>query len=923
MPWVVVASLWALGVSSLYTGAVEHSSPPTDNASEWETSSLSYNTRTVEQPAGGATNVSCGGAHSHSDGISLATLRWQEVGAYFTVTAFVFVAGFTKIGFHHLHWLSNTIPESCVLVVLGAALGLLVFFTEDDPAAATCDFNIPLPHFTSDMFFFILLPPIVLESAYSLHDRSFFDNLGTVLVYAVIGTMFNIFAIGPTLYGVGALGAMGNITLSMRECLVFSSLISAVDPVAVLVIFQELGVNKDLYFLVFGESLLNDGVTVVLYNTMNTFLSMDSVPAAQYALAVVAFFVVVFGGIAIGIVYGCLTAFITKSTTDVRVVEPLALFCLAYLCYLTAELFHFSGIISLIVCGLIQAHYAFQNISQKSYACVKYFTKMASATSDTIIFMFLGMVLVSDDHVWHTGFVLWTVFLCLVFRFIGVFLLTGIMNHYRIKKINIEEQFIAAYGGLRGAVAFSLVEMLDDHLERKRIFVTTTLVVILFTIFIQGMTIKPLVNFLQIQRKSSDRKNLNEEINDTAMDHIMAGIEEVLGQHGDFYLRALMIYYNDKYLKKWMVRPSCETKLQRLFEKIAISEHYAHLYGPVAMIEDHVKPLCKTEAARAKLARSNSLSPSLKEQVMMEPSIMDDDDTGLVQDTVQLRKKRTGSLSIFNGRHSSRRVGSIDRSISSEAYPNHPHQLEEAPEGERDSSATSEALKRSREARQTLRRAFRDNPYNKLHYKYNRNLVDEEDQELSEHLQRRHLNARRMTSFASGSQSSGSFILQSSRPKTEFYSSDGSREGTGGGGSAKGGEGRRALYDGVAELRERHQRRRHTMALRRRTTRPPLQSCFSSPESSSSLGSSAPLPPPVTLNTLRETSPQDSDVFLTDVTTSPKDGKSMSRMAAIGGLGSSAEHEEGEEEEEEIALISTRTEDLEEPTETQDEEKKV
>ncbi|XP_064113705.1 LOW QUALITY PROTEIN: Na(+)/H(+) exchanger beta-like [Macrobrachium nipponense] len=873
------------------------------------------------------------GEHGHSDGIHLASLRWQEVGAYFTVTAFVFVAGFTKIGFHHLHWLSNTVPESCVLVILGAALGLLVFFTEDDPAAGACDFNIPLPHFTSDMFFFILLPPIVLESAYSLHDRSFFDNLGTVLVYAVVGTMFNIFAIGPTLYGLAGVGAMGNITLSMRESLVFSSLISAVDPVAVLVIFQELGVNKDLYFLVFGESLLNDGVTVVLYNTMNTFLSMESVPAAQYALAIVAFFIVVFGGIAIGIVYGCLTAFITKSTTDVRVVEPLALFCLAYLCYLTAELFHFSGIISLIVCGLVQAHYAFQNISQKSYACVKYFTKMASATSDTIIFMFLGMVLVSDDHVWHTGFVLWTVSLCLVFRFIGVFLLTGIMNHYRIKKINIEEQFIAAYGGLRGAVAFSLVQMLDDHLERKAIFVTTTLVVILFTIFIQGVTIKPLVNFLQIQRKSSDRKNLNEEINDTAMDHIMAGIEEVLGQHGDFYLRALMIYYNDKYLKKWMVRPSCETKLQRLFEKIAISEHYAHLYGPVAMIEDHVKPLCKTEVARTKLARSNSLSPSMKEQVMMEASIMDDDDTGLVQDGVQLRKKRTGSLSIFTGVTAPVGWGP-STGASAARLPHHPHQLEEeagvgAEGGDRDSSGTSEALKRSREARQTLRKAFRDNPYNKLHYKYNRNLVDEEDQELSEHLQRRHLNARRMTSFASGSQSSGSFIVTSSRPKTEFYSSEGSREGTGGGGGGGGGSagagggGRRALYDGVAELRERHQRRRHTMALRRRTSRPPLQSCFSSPESSSSVGSSAPLPPPVTLNTLRETSPQDSDVFLTDVTTSPKDVRSMSRMAAIGGLGSSAEREEEEEEEEELALISSRTEDLEETTETQEGEKKV
>ncbi|KAK7085534.1 hypothetical protein SK128_027389 [Halocaridina rubra] len=78
---------------------------------------------------------------------------------------------------------------------------------------------------------------------------------------------------------------------------------------------------------------------------MIAFLPMDKVPGGQYALAIAAFFIVVFGGIIIGIMYGCLTSLITKSTTDVRVVEPLAMLGLSYLSYLTAELFHFSGII--------------------------------------------------------------------------------------------------------------------------------------------------------------------------------------------------------------------------------------------------------------------------------------------------------------------------------------------------------------------------------------------------------------------------------------------------------------------------------------------------------------------------------------------------------------------------------------------------
>ncbi len=100
-------------------------------------------------------------------------------------------------------------------------------------------------------------------------------------------------------------------------------------------------------------------------------------------------------------------------------VEPLALFGMAYLSYVTAELFHWSGIISLIGCGLVQAHYSFKNISKKSYTTVKYFIKMLSATSDCVIFLFLGIALMDGPHYWHTGFVVWTVSFTLICRFIG------------------------------------------------------------------------------------------------------------------------------------------------------------------------------------------------------------------------------------------------------------------------------------------------------------------------------------------------------------------------------------------------------------------------------------------------------------------------------------------------------------------------
>ncbi|CAM6054410.1 unnamed protein product [Sphagnum tenellum] len=132
--------------------------------------------------------------------------------------------------------------------------------------------NFTFPQFSPELFFYFLLPPIVLESAYSLYDDAFFDNLPTILLMAVIGTLFNFILLGFLLFLIYSTGAMGTIkgpftpdsenslgiyNLDLVEVLVFSSLISAVDPVAVLSIFQEVGVNLDLYFLLFGESLLN------------------------------------------------------------------------------------------------------------------------------------------------------------------------------------------------------------------------------------------------------------------------------------------------------------------------------------------------------------------------------------------------------------------------------------------------------------------------------------------------------------------------------------------------------------------------------------------------------------------------------------------------------------------------------------------
>ncbi|ETN82685.1 sodium/hydrogen exchanger 3 [Necator americanus] len=389
--------------------------------------------------------------------------------------------------------------------------------------------------FNSKTFFFFLLPPIILESAYSLRDRAFLENIGTIILYAVVGTIFNIVLIGGSLIVLSDLGWIDGFRIDPLDCLVFASLIAAVDPVAVLAIFQEVGVNKMLYFMVFGESLLNDAVTVVCYNLVIEFKELDSIGFLDCFMGFLAFLCVSLGGLAIGLFFGFMSAFVTKFTKHVRVVEPVIMFGMAYMSYMGSELFHFSGIIGIIACGLFQTHYSCGNISNKSFISVTYFAKVASSVSESLIFIVLGVMLVNEQEWfwsdWHPLFSLYSVVLCIGVRFLVVFFLTYIVNRFTggVRHISFQEQFIMAYGGLRGAVSFSLAFMISNNVPVKNTILSATYMVILVTVFLQGGTIKPLVRYLNIRlARKEDNFRLFMEFNRGMIVHMTQGIEDLM-----------------------------------------------------------------------------------------------------------------------------------------------------------------------------------------------------------------------------------------------------------------------------------------------------------------------------------------------------------------------------------------------------------
>nr|XP_045378160.1 sodium/hydrogen exchanger 5 [Camelus bactrianus] len=392
-------------------------------------------------------------------------------------------------------------------------------------------------------------------------SRLFFDNLGAILTYAVVGTLWNTFTTGTALWGLQQAGLVApRVQAGLLDFLLFGSLISAVDPVAVLAVFEEVHVNETLFIIVFGESLLNDAVTVVLYKVCNSFVEMGSanVQATDYLKGVASLFVVSLGGAAVGLVFAFLLALTTRFTKRVRIIEPLLVFLLAYAAYLTAEMASLSAILAVTVCGLGCKKYVEANISHKSRTAVKYTMKTLASCAETIIFMLLGISAVdSSKWAWDSGLVLGTLFFILFFRALGVVMQTWVLNQFRLVPLDKIDQVVMSYGGLRGAVAFALVILLDrTKVPAKDYFVATTIVVVFFTVIVQGLTIKPLVKWLKVKRSEHYKPTLNQELHEHTFDHILAAVEDVVGHHGYHYWRDRWEQFDKKYLSQLLMRRS-------------------------------------------------------------------------------------------------------------------------------------------------------------------------------------------------------------------------------------------------------------------------------------------------------------------------------------------------------------------------------
>ena len=512
------------------------------------------------------TNQSCADNNESSAHTGIAVVQINAAAeAPLILTLFVVVACVAKLLFHLSERLTAVVPESILLIALGLLLGGILFQTRLYERFA----------FTADVFFLFLLPPIVLEAGYFIKTSAFFGNIGTILLYAIVGTLWNTFALGASLYGVCAWGWVpGMEELALVEALFFASLTSAVDPVAVLAVFEEIHVNEVLHILVLGESILNDAISIVLYRVFQALVDKPSVTGTDVGLGVASFFTVSFGALAIGIVAGILTAIMTRFSRHVSAIQPILVLGMGYLAYVIADFLHWSGIVSAMFCAISLRRYAEQNIDEQSRTAVKFVLKNLGLISEAIIFIFLGLHTVSGGtHEWNGAFVGFTLLFIVVYRFIGIFALSALANAFEHRRrIGWVDQFAIAYGGLRGAVSFSLIIIISDCFWFKKIFFTTTVAVVLFTVVVLGLTIKPVVKRLHVSLSDSKEPTVAAQVNDRILSHTVAGLEDIAGTHGWYWAKEWFAYVSATYVGPLLLRDNefADQEIVRVF----ISEQY-------------------------------------------------------------------------------------------------------------------------------------------------------------------------------------------------------------------------------------------------------------------------------------------------------------------------------------------------------------
>ena len=335
-----------------------------------------------------------------------------------------------------------------------------------------------------------------------MDSRLLFRNLSPVLVLAAPGLLISTAIVG------GVLAWLTPLTLG--QALLFGSLVSATDPVAVIALFKELGAPKQLAILVEGESLFNDATAIVTFNIILGIIAAGVVGADALQQGAIDFLVAFFGGILVGAVFGYIMRLAMNLAQENSLLLSTITTITAYGAFLIAEeVFAVSPVMAVVSAGLVVGWYKSNRLEAETREYVSEFWEYAAFLANSLIFLLVGITASSFrffEQLSQTQSLLTslgiTIATVLAARAIVVFTLVPLVNFFRESKIPFSYQLVGYWGGLRGAVCLALALSIDPEFPNRDLIVMLTLGIALFTLLIPGTTVGKLIQSQELNRPS-------------------------------------------------------------------------------------------------------------------------------------------------------------------------------------------------------------------------------------------------------------------------------------------------------------------------------------------------------------------------------------------------------------------------------------
>ncbi|NJN03632.1 MAG: sodium:proton antiporter [Leptolyngbyaceae cyanobacterium SL_1_1] len=380
-----------------------------------------------------------------------------------------------------LSWLRN-IPYTLLLLVVGLGLAIL---------------NVRLVNLSPELILFIFLPPLLFEAAWNIRWSNLKRDFVPIGIYAVFGVVISIIGI--------VLGLRQFAGDSLAIALIVGASLSATDPVSVVALFRELGVDKRLTTLMEGESLFNDGVAVVAYNLLIGIAL--GIKQFDISVTLAQFFVFVGVGVSIGALIGFGISFLTQRF-DLPLVEQSLTLVSAYGTYLVAEELGGSGVIAVVTTGLILGNFGSRiGMNPRTRLVVSEFWEFLAFFVNSIVFLLIGDQVRFDGLIEHLDSIGVAIALLTITRAVSIFGLGFFSNKLIEKDVSLSNQTVLWWGGLRGSVSVALALSVPVALASERDeIIAIVFGVMLFTLLVQGLTTKFLLQSLGLLSDQSLRQ---------------------------------------------------------------------------------------------------------------------------------------------------------------------------------------------------------------------------------------------------------------------------------------------------------------------------------------------------------------------------------------------------------------------------------